>query len=207
MGSFLMVYKEYFDDKELKPEDMLILAQINEFNRNGCDCFMTNKQFSEMCHVSEKSIERAINRLEKLGYIIRKTKTVKGFGNIGRQRTLSIKISDNKDTVNESVPSQEDTANLSGRYRQNQPTGYRQNGAIKDNRKENKKKTSTPNGVPEGYEFITSNIGIKCTEQEYIDACSKYENVDYDNVVYFRNLYRDGMNIFEYVDAIKDSIG
>lgn len=231
MSVFLQVNKEYFDDKELKPEDILVLAQITEFNRNGCECYMTNKQFSDMCHVSEKSIERTINRLEKSGYITRSTKAVKGFGNIGRQRTLSIKNSNNRDTdklakskdgdaAKQSISKTRDTVNLSKDTAKNEER-YRPDDAIKDNKKENKninnskkKNNTSPNGsvtdeynFKRGYSHVTDYLGIKCSEQEFMDACSKYDNVDYNNVIWFNNLYKDGMNIFEFVDAIKGYLG
>lgn len=221
MSEFLMVYKEYFEDKELKPEDILVLAQITEFNRNGYECYMTNKQFSEMCHVSEKSIERTISRLEKLGYITRSTKAIKGFGNIGRQRTLSIKKSNNRDTAKLAQSKDGDTAKQSVSQAKDtvkKSTRYRQNGGIKNNKKENKninnnknKNNTSPNGsvnnnnpnFKDGYGHVTNVLGIKCTEQEFSDACDRYDNVHYDSVKWFDNLYKDGMNIFEYIDAIK----
>lgn len=233
MSEFLMVYKEYFEDKELKPEDILVLAQITEFNRNGYECYMTNKQFSEMCHVSEKSIERTISRLEKLGYITRSTKAIKGFGNIGRQRTLSIKNSNNRDTAKlaqskdedtakQSVSKARDTVNLS-EDTVKKSMRYRQNDGIKENKKENKninnskkKNNTSPNGsvtvtdehnLKRGYTHITNTLKIDCTEQEFIDACNQYDNIDYTSAIWFDNLYKNGMSIFEYISAIKDYIG
>lgn len=70
---FLKVDKDLFN-KNLNPTEILIIAQVSEFIRNGKECFMTNKQFAENFGVSESTIKRTFDKLEKEGYLYRETK-------------------------------------------------------------------------------------------------------------------------------------
>ena len=88
-NTFLAINKKYFG-LGLKSIDILIIAQIEEFQRNGCDCYVTNKQLSDMFGESEPTIKRAIAKLEELNIIKRKTTFIEGNGRGNRQRILSI---------------------------------------------------------------------------------------------------------------------
>ena len=93
---FLKVNKNHFN-KKLKPLEILILSQVEEFNRNNCKCYLTNKQFAKMFSVSEPTIDSAIDKLEKLGYLKRITNVVNNNGCASRTReliALSIKKED-----------------------------------------------------------------------------------------------------------------
>lgn len=87
MEKFLKVNKTYFS-KKLKPLEILILSQIEEFISNGCECYLTNKQFSEMFCVTEPTVDAALSKLEQLKYITRKTEVVSGHGKTSKVRKL-----------------------------------------------------------------------------------------------------------------------
>lgn len=74
---FLKVNKDLFK-LGLNPTEILILAQIMEFNTNTGDCFISDKQLAENFGVSDKTISRSIKALEDKGFIKRDTKNVKG---------------------------------------------------------------------------------------------------------------------------------
>ena len=74
---FLKVNKDFFK-LGLNPTEILILAQIMEFNTNTKDCFISDKALAENFGVSEKTISRSIKALEDKGFITRDTKNAKG---------------------------------------------------------------------------------------------------------------------------------
>lgn len=57
---------------------------------NKEECSLTNKQFSDKIHVSEKSVERIINNLENIGLITRENMFVTGSRST-RKRILTVK--------------------------------------------------------------------------------------------------------------------
>lgn len=71
-NTFLAVSKELFNLK-LNPTEILVLAQIMEFQRNTNDCFISNKKLAEQFGVSESTVKRALDKLESLGFIVRDT--------------------------------------------------------------------------------------------------------------------------------------
>ena len=74
---FLKINKDLFK-LELNPTEILVLAQIMEFNTNTGDCFITDKQLAQQFNVSEKTISRSMKVLEDKNYIKRETRNVKG---------------------------------------------------------------------------------------------------------------------------------
>lgn len=89
MENFLKINKDYFGG-ELKSIDLLILSQIEEFERNGCQCYVTNEQFSQISGESVSTVKRSLDKLENLGYIKRDTFYVKGHGRANRRRVLRL---------------------------------------------------------------------------------------------------------------------
>lgn len=87
--TFLAVNKEYFGVK-LKSIDILIVAHIDEFQRNGRQCYITNRQFADILGESESSIKRSIDKLEELNVINRHTAFIKGNGRANKQRILFV---------------------------------------------------------------------------------------------------------------------
>lgn len=85
--TFLAVNKKYLGIG-LRSVDILIIAQIEEFQRNNHECYITNKQFSELSGESEDTIKRALSKLEKMNIIKRKTTFIEGNGKANRRRIL-----------------------------------------------------------------------------------------------------------------------
>ena len=82
---FLKVNKDLFS-LGLNPTEILILAQIMEYSTNTGDCFMSDKSFSVLFGVSDKTISRALKNLEDKSFISRETKNSKG----GKERHIRI---------------------------------------------------------------------------------------------------------------------
>ena len=88
-NKFLAINKKYFN-LGLKSIDIMILAQIDEFSRNNCECYITNQQLSDMFGESVRTIARSLNKLEELKFIIRNTITSKDNGKASKIRTMKI---------------------------------------------------------------------------------------------------------------------
>ena len=86
---FLKVDKKYFNNN-LKPLEILIVAQIEEFNQNDRKCYLTNQQFAEMFNVGTATVARTIDSLVKSGYLIRNTQLITDNGQASRMRYLSV---------------------------------------------------------------------------------------------------------------------
>ena len=84
---FLKVSKELFK-MGLNPTEILILAQIMEFEANTGDCFISDKQLAAQFGVSESTISREIKKLEAMGLLVRETRNIKG----GKERHLKSTI-------------------------------------------------------------------------------------------------------------------
>lgn len=89
-GNFLAVDKNKYLGKGLKSIEILILAHIEEFQRNGEECYMTNEQFSHKFGESLATIKRAIAKLEEQNIIRRDTTFIEGNGRGNRQRKLYV---------------------------------------------------------------------------------------------------------------------
>ena len=88
-NKFLAVNKDYFG-LGLKSIDLLIIAQVDEFQRNHCPCYVTNDQFSNMFGESVATIMRSLEKLERLHILTRTTNYVEGNGRGTRQRILTL---------------------------------------------------------------------------------------------------------------------
>lgn len=84
---FLKVNKDLFL-LGLNPIEILVLAQIIEFNTNTGDCFMSDKAFAQAFGVSESTIKRAIKLLEDNSFIKRETKSIQN----GRERHIKVNL-------------------------------------------------------------------------------------------------------------------
>lgn len=130
MTNFLGIDKNLFK-LGLNPTQILIVAQIMEFERNTGDCFISNERLSEQFGISVSTIKREIKKLEDDGFIIRDTKNIQK-GKERHLRTNSTKL--NLNLVNE-------TNDKSARLKLNLPQSSNcplrkeQNEPIKDNNK------------------------------------------------------------------------
>lgn len=84
-NGFLKVDKDLFK-LGLNPTEILVFAQVIEYNRTTGDCFMSDDAFAQMLSVSSKTISRALGVLEDKGLIKRETKNVKG----GKERHIMV---------------------------------------------------------------------------------------------------------------------
>ena len=152
MDKFLAINKKYFN-YNLKSIDLLIIAQIEEFQRNKCECFITNEQLSEMFGESESTIKRAIDKLEKMNIINRKTTFIRGNGRSNKQRVLS--INDCREWKVQNEPTKKEECKVQkqemegsndddGRFKSEEWKVHSE--PIKDNLKENKKITLKDKG-------------------------------------------------------------
>lgn len=94
-NKFLALDKRYFGTG-LRSLDLLIVAHIEEFQRNGCECHLTNQQFCEIFGEDINAVKRSIKRLEDIGLVMRQTYYERSSNRSGlddkggRKRTLSI---------------------------------------------------------------------------------------------------------------------
>ena len=133
---FLKVNKDFFK-LGLSPIEILILSQIMEFDTNTGTCFISDKVLAEQFGVSEKTISRTLNSLEKeKGFIIRTTKNVKG----GRERHMSVNFTKIEEVLTrDKMTLEEPQRTKCPLTTDNLSIDNRQNDLIKDNIKENLK--------------------------------------------------------------------
>lgn len=86
--AFLKVDKAYFGNG-LKPLEILILSQIDEYINNGMECYVTDEQFALYFGVTKKTVSNAMKNLEEKGYIKRNTELCNDRGQASRKRTLT----------------------------------------------------------------------------------------------------------------------
>lgn len=123
---FLKVDKELFK-MGLNPTEILIISQIEEFQTNTGDCFISDKVLAENFGVSDKTISRTMKSLEDRGYIVRDTKNVKG----GRER--HIRVNKNKLTTDKMTLNSNQQATICPLPIDNLTFANGQNDFIKDN--------------------------------------------------------------------------
>lgn len=87
---FLKVNKDLFK-LGLNPTEILLLAQIMEYNTTTGDFFMSDAALADNFGVSSKTISRSLKALEESGYICRNTRNTKG-GKVRHITVNSIKI-------------------------------------------------------------------------------------------------------------------
>ena len=199
MGVFLQVNKDYMG-LGLKSIDLLIISQVEEFTRNGNQCYVTNKQFSDMFGESESSIKRAIDKLVKADIIHRDTVFVQGNGRANKQRVLNINSRkkwkvQNEPTITECKVQNDLTKEMegsnfemegsksdNGRFKNGQWKG--QNDPIKDNKNINKIKIKDNSN----FNFnINSNFDLKDDSNSNLDS-----NVSIEKKKVVINLFKKG---------------
>lgn len=87
-NKFLKINKDLFNIG-LAPLDILIVSQIIEFQTNTNDCFISNETLANQFGVSESTVKRSIDKLEKEMRIIeRNTKNIQK----GKERHIRVKL-------------------------------------------------------------------------------------------------------------------
>lgn len=139
---FLKVNKDLFK-LGLNPIEVLLLAQIIEFNTTTGAFFMSDKALAEMLSVSESTVSRAVRNLESQGFIKRETKNTQS----GRTRTITVNMSQIDAAANSNLNvgnSQNDcSANVNLTVRNKQNDFIKDNIKDKDNRKDKSSSNST----------------------------------------------------------------
>ena len=160
MDNFLSINKKYFNIG-LKSIDILILSQIEEYQRNNCECYITNQQFSDMFGESVSTIKRSIDKLEQKGMLERKTRSRTDNGKKSKERTLNvIKVHSELNFKNKQGSNVEQA-----RFKNEKSKVH--NDLIKENKKEKKKDNINNNEIEE---IITalSQRGIDTTMEDVI---------------------------------------
>ena len=136
---FLKISKgKYFNNKDFSPIDILVMAQIEEFERNNKDCFISDETMAHNFNVSVSTISRSLDYLEKEKYIIKKISYENVKGNIKKKRQLSIQNEDTKS----------DTTNQNANNTTNQKALLKDNDLLKDNNlKDNNLKDKKDNNM------------------------------------------------------------
>ena len=138
---FLAVEKQWLGSG-LDSLELLIIAQIAEYQRQKWPCYITDKQLAQRFGVSDRTICRYLDALEEKGVLIRETKTVGENGNTRRRRTLRIAYDQlEKMKIGNECGGQ--NGGMSQTKWHDEPDqmaqSYRQNGVIKESLKKNEK--------------------------------------------------------------------
>ena len=197
MDNFLSINKKYFNIG-LKSIDILILSQIEEYQRNNCECYITNQQFSNMFGESVSTIKRSIDKLEQKGMLERKTHSRTDNGKNSKERTLNV--------IN--VHSELNFKNKQGsnveqaRFKNEKSKVH--NDLIKENKKEKKKDNINNNDFEEIISAL-SQRGIDTTMEDVIKGYKFSRDIKkkpwtVDEMVDFINR-ESKMGFYEYVNA------
>lgn len=197
MDNFLSINKKYFNIG-LKSIDILILSQIEEYQRNNCECYITNQQFSNMFGESVSTIKRSIDKLEQKGMLERKTRSRTDNGKKSKERTLNV--------IN--VHSELNFKNKQGlnveqaRFKNEKSKVH--NDLIKENKKEKKKDNINNNDFEEIISAL-SQRGIDTTMEDVIKGYKFSRDIKkkpwtVDEMVDFINR-ESKMGFYEYVNA------
>lgn len=85
----MAINKSYFG-KGLKAIDLLILSQIEEFERNYRICYLTDKQFMHITGAGKSAVRASLNRLEDDNIIALHTEVVTIDGKAKKRRYISL---------------------------------------------------------------------------------------------------------------------
>ena len=203
-NKFLAINKKYFN-REFKSIELLIIAQIEEFERNNCECYITNEQLSDMFGESISTIKRALSNLETKGIIKRKTSTVSNNGQKSKQRILSISKVQNEPNLNQNdVKKSNKQGSDIKKVRFKNEESKVHNEPIKENKKENKKDNNNNNDFSRIIDAL-SNKGIDATMEDIIRGYKfskdlKKKPWTVDEMVRFINR-ENQEGFYEYVNA------
>ena len=196
MDNFLSINKKYFNIG-LKSIDILILSQIEEYQRNNCECYITNQQFSDMFGESVSTIKRSIDKLEQKGMLERKTRSRTDNGKKSKERTLNvIKVHSELNFKNKQGSNVEQA-----RFKNEKSKVH--NDLIKKNKKEKKKDNINNNDFEEIISAL-SQRGIDTTMEDVIKGYKFSRDIKkkpwtVDEMVDFINR-ESKMGLYDYVN-------
>lgn len=134
-NKYLKVNKDLFK-LGLDPTEILILAQVMEFNTTTGVCFISDETLANNFGISAKTISRKLDSLENKGFINRETKNAKGKH--GKDRKIFVNMSNiEKELSTDKMTIDNSTDNLSIeniKSTDNLSKINGQNDLIKDNR-------------------------------------------------------------------------
>lgn len=197
MDNFLSINKKYFNIG-LKSIDILILSQIEEYQRNNCECYITNQQFSDMFGESVSTIKRSIDKLEQKGMLERKTRSRTDNGKKSKERTLNVvKVHSELNFKNKQGSNVEQA-----RFKNEKSKVH--NDLIKENKKEKKKDNINNNDFEEIISAL-SQRGIDTTMEDVIKGYKFSRDIKkkpwtVDEMVDFINR-ESKMGFYDYVNA------
>lgn len=197
MDNFLSINKKYFNIG-LKSIDILILSQIEEYQRNNCECYITNQQFSDMFGESVSTIKRSIDKLEQKGMLERKTRSRTDNGKKSKERALNvIKVHSELNFKNKQGSNVEQA-----RFKNEKSKVH--NDLIKENKKEKKKDNINNNDFEEIISAL-SQRGIDTTMEDVIKGYKFSRDIKkkpwtVDEMVDFINR-ENQEGFYEYVNA------
>ena len=197
MDNFLSINKKYFNIG-LKSIDILILSQIEEYQRNNCECYITNQQFSDMFGESVSTIKRSIDKLEQKGMLERKTRSRTDNGKKSKERTLNVvKVHSELNFKNKQGSNVEQA-----RFKNEKSKVH--NDLIKENKKE-KEKDNINNNDFEKIIATLSQRGIDTTMEDIIKGYKFSRDIKkkpwtVDEMVDFINR-ESKMGFYDYVNA------
>lgn len=197
MDNFLSINKKYFNIG-LKSIDILILSQIEEYQRNNCECYITNQQFSDMFGESISTIKRSIDKLEQKGMLERKTRSRTDNGKKSKERTLNVvKVHSELNFKNKQGSNVEQA-----RFKNEKSKVH--NDLIKENKKEKKKDNINNNDFEEIISAL-SQRGIDTTMEDVIKGYKFSRDIKkkpwtVDEMVDFINR-ESKMGFYDYVNA------
>lgn len=194
-NKFMKVNKDLFT-LGLAPLEILILAQVMEFNTNTGDCFISNQTLAAQFGVSEKTVSRAVANLEGKGFLTRTTKNVQK----GKERHMSADLAkietaiftkDKLSLADEPIEITKDKMTLP--EKSNCPLRKGQNDSIKDN--SNKINIKDNMEIDEYIpRFARANSSISTTESPEYKEVSKREmlalGVPYEVIDAEKSLYK-----------------
>lgn len=142
---FLKVNKSLFSIG-LAPIEILIIAQVLEYQTKNMDCFVSNETFAKDYNVSQSTVSRAITTLKNKGFLnsvekrTRQGTTRYLTVNIGKIEEVSTK--QNADSIEDS------TCQFAKSALSNLTNSTKQNDLVKDNVKDNNIKDNEKTDAP-----------------------------------------------------------
>jgi predicted transcriptional regulator len=84
---YINVNLDYMDKFNLSVTDMALLSHLTSLSENKGYCYASTKHLSDTLRLPERTLYRALNKLEENGFIKRVTKST---GHYGKERKIFI---------------------------------------------------------------------------------------------------------------------
>ena len=89
---FKLIGKYKKDGKDISVDhlDCLIIARVNDFQKNNMPCYLTNEQFANIFNISTRTIVRRIHNLCEIGILESDVTLRSDSGQASRVRNLRV---------------------------------------------------------------------------------------------------------------------